>query len=114
MHQAGGHASDGDPRRTRLHFANWLREPDLNQRPQGYEPDSVVSGLRDFPWRQRPYSAQLSGGLLTSCILAPLFTDVRLRAAAPSIAKLQKLILQRMTSGFDSRHVVDELPNLAS
>ena len=36
-----------------------------------------------------------------------------LRTAAPAIGKLRKLILQRMPAGFDSGHVLDELPNLA-
>lgn len=57
--------------------------------------------------------ARSSGPVIASCLVAPLCIDALLRAAAAGIGKLRKLILQRMPTGFDSRHVVDELPNLA-
>jgi hypothetical protein len=54
----------------------------------------------------------LSGLLLASCFLAPLFIDALLRATS-GIGKLIKLPLQQMTSGLDCGHVLNELPYLS-
>ena len=63
------------------------------------------------------FQAQTRGWLLAafiaSRIVAPVGIDALLRAAAPAIGKLRKLLLQRMPAGFDRGHVLDELPNLA-
>jgi hypothetical protein len=56
---------------------------------------------------------RLSGPLIASRFVALVGIDALLRAAAPGIGKLRKLVLQRMPASFDGRHVVDELPNLA-
>ena len=62
--------------------------------------------------RPKP-AGSLSGPLIASRFAAPVGIDALLRAAAPAIGKLRKLLLQRMPAGFDSGHVLDELPDLA-
>lgn len=54
-----------------------------------------------------------SGSFITSCIVASVGICALLRAATPIIGELRKLILQRMPAGFDSGHIVDELPDLS-
>jgi hypothetical protein len=64
------------------------------------------------PSSKNIFRAQSPCPLIVSFVTA-LVGDALLRAAAAGIGKLRKLVFQRMPAGFDSGHVIDELPKLA-
>ena len=62
------------------------------------------------------FQAQTRGWLLAAFvawrITALVGINALLRAATPAIGKLRKLLLQHMPTGFDRRHILDELTDL--